>query len=136
MAYQQRLTIATDGKGLTDITYDIQKVIQKYKAFQINMCNVFIQHTSASLLITENADPDVLKDMTHFFNQLVPDSMRYHHNCEGPDDMPAHIKSVLTTSALNIPVNGSKLALGTWQGVYVYEHRQNPHKRNIMITLW
>ena len=100
------------------------------------LLNVFIQHTSASLVIQENADPDVQRDLAAFFRRLVvEDKSRYRHDAEGPDDMPAHIRSALTQTQLGIPVADGRLALGTWQGIYVFEHRHAPHPRSVLLTL-
>ena len=100
------------------------------------LITVFIPHTSASLLIQENADPDVLKDLNSFFNRLIPDGdPLYYHQAEGPDDMPAHIRSALTQTQLSIPVQENKMVLGIWQGIYLFEHRVDPHKRNVLLHL-
>ena len=103
---------------------------------QTGLCHVFIRHTSASLLITENADPDVRRDLEQFISRLAPDGdPAYRHSMEGPDDMPAHIRSVLTATELTIPVRGGRLAMGTWQGAYLWEHRTRPHLRRLEITV-
>jgi len=100
------------------------------------ICHVFLRHTSASLLITENADPDVRRDLEHFISALAPDGdPAYFHSMEGPDDMPAHIRSVLTCTEMTLPVRGGQLALGTWQGVYLWEHRMRPHRRRLDVTI-
>jgi len=100
------------------------------------MCNLFIAHTSASLIICENADPDVRVDLETFMSELVPDGdRRYRHTAEGPDDMSAHVRSILTCSSLSIPITRGRLALGTWQGIYLYEHRTAPHRRRVLVSV-
>jgi secondary thiamine-phosphate synthase enzyme len=102
----------------------------------VSLCHVFITHTSASLMLCENADPDVRRDLETFMSDLVPDGdSRFVHTAEGPDDMPAHVRSVLTQTELTLPIRNGRLALGTWQGVYVWEHRQAPHERRVIVTL-
>ena len=128
-------SISTKGGGI----YSIQKEVEDWMGCQSILSGlliVFIPHTSASLLIQENADPDVLKDLDRFFNRLVPDGdPLYDHQAEGPDDMPAHIRSALTQTQLSIPVRNKKLALGVWQGIYLYEHKAYSHKRNVLLHL-
>ena len=98
------------------------------------LCTVFVQHTSASLVIQENADPDVCRDLLAWFDRAAPEDGDYRHDAEGPDDMPAHIKSALTATSLSIPVIDGELALGTWQGIYVFEHRRAPHRRRVIVS--
>ena len=128
-------SFSTKGRGI----YSIQKEVAGWigcQNIQSGLLTVFIPHTSASLLIQENADPDVLKDLDRFFNRLVPDGdPLYDHQTEGPDDMPAHIRSALTQTQLSIPVRNNKLALGVWQAIYLYEHRTYSHKRNVLLHL-
>ena len=128
-------SISTKGRGI----YSIQKEVEAWigcQSIQSGLLTVFIPHTSASLLIQENADPDVLKDLDQFFNRLVPDGdPLYDHQAEGPDDMPAHIRSTLTQTQLSIPVRKNRLALGIWQGIYLFEHRIYSHKRNVLLHL-
>ena len=128
-------SFSTKGRGI----YSIQKEVENWvgcQSIQSGLLTVFIPHTSASLLIQENADPDVLKDLDRFFNRLVPDGdPLYDHQAEGPDDMPAHIRSVLTQTQLSIPVRNNKLALGVWQGIYLFEHRTYSHNRNVLLHL-
>lgn len=100
------------------------------------MCNLFLRHTSASLIIQENADPDVLVDLEQFLSNLVPEGDHYVHSTEGPDDMPAHIRSVLTHTSEQIPVSNGRLLLGTWQGVYIWEHRHQNHQRELVVHVW
>ncbi len=121
----------TDPKSLNDITnYALENI--KSSNIKNGLCTLFIKHTSASLIIQENADPAVLRDIENFFNKLVPEDERlYEHDCEGPDDMPAHIRSLLTSTSLSIPIENSKLVLGTWQAIYLYEHRNQGYHRKI-----
>ena len=121
----------TDPKSLNDIThYALENI--KSSNIKNGVCTLFINHTSASLIIQENADPAVLRDIENFFNKLVPEDERlYEHDCEGPDDMPAHIRSLLTSTSLSIPIENSKLVLGTWQAIYLYEHRNQGYHRKI-----
>lgn len=125
----------TSGAGLYEITGEIEAQVAKGDVGE-GLCTLFLRHTSASLLIQENADPAVLRDLEAFFRRLVPESdALYTHTAEGPDDMPAHIKGALTASSLSIPILGGHLALGTWQGVFLWEHRAKPHTRKIVIHL-
>ena len=129
------LTVATRGKGLYPFTRKVDEWIRKQKA-QEGLLTAFIQHTSCSLVIQENADPDVTLDLRDFFERLVPeDEQAYRHTAEGLDDMTSHIRSTLTQSSLSIPVISGRLALGTWQGLYVFEHRSQPHERHIVLQL-
>ena len=131
--YQEIIKIRTSGKCLHKITSQIREVVAN-SGIKTGLCTVFILHTSASLIIQENADPDVLTDLSNFFHKLVPENgFDYLHSSEGPDDMPSHIRSVLTNTSENIIVNNSQLLLGTWQGVYVWEHRQHSNYRQIAI---
>lgn len=124
------LTLRTRGPGLTDITGDIRDWLAEIGASE-GLLTVFIAHTSASLTIQENADPDVRRDLIDALNRLAPESGAYRHSSEGPDDMPAHIKALLTSVSLSIPVVEGRSALGTWQGVYVIEHRARQHDRRV-----
>ena len=125
----------TPGRGFQDITRDVQAVVGE-SGVSTGLCNVFLRHTSASLLITENADPDVRVDLENFISRIAPDGdPRHLHSAEGPDDMPAHIRSVLNANELTVPVRGGRLALGTWQGIYLWEHRHRPHVRRVDITV-
>ena len=131
---QIQLTIETPGRGTTDITAQVQRFVAD-SAVQTGLGHVFVQHTSASLMLCENADPDVRVDLETFFADLVPDGRRgFVHTAEGPDDMSAHVRSVLTSSSLTIPITGGRCALGTWQGIYLWEHRHRPHRRRVMVT--
>lgn len=133
--YQKSLIISTQGKSLRPFTSQVQEIV-KESGIQTGLCLVFIRHTSASLLIQENADPDVLADLSTFFAQLVPeDERRYRHSSEGPDDMPSHIRSALTNTSEQIPIAQGRLVLGTWQGIYLWEHRQGAHRREVVLHL-
>ncbi|TVR04342.1 MAG: YjbQ family protein [Deltaproteobacteria bacterium] len=131
----ETLTIETRGKGLVDITGALSEVLERAEVQQ-GLCTVFVQHTSASLVIQENADPAVQRDLQAFLERLVPEGdALYTHTEEGPDDMPAHVKAALTQTSLGIPVIGGRLALGTWQGVYLWEHRRAHHRRRVVVVL-
>lgn len=131
--HQQILKIKTTGKSLCKITSKVQEVV-KDAGIDTGICHIFLRHTSASLLIQENADPDVLRDLENFLTQLIPeDSRRYFHSTEGPDDMPAHIRTALTHTSEQIPISQGKLLLGTWQGIYLWEHRQRGHLREVVV---
>jgi len=130
-----QIHIATHGKGLYEFTREIESWLNAQQV-QTGLLTVFCQHTSASLVIQENADPDVVADLNDFFTRLVPEDTRlYRHTAEGPDDMTSHIRSALTNTQLSIPVHKSRLALGTWQGVYLFEHRARPHRRSVILHL-
>ena len=133
--HQKAVRIQTTGKSLHKITSKVEQIVAE-SGIEIGLCTIFVRHTSASLVIQENADPDVLRDLANFFAQLVPeDSMRYIHNAEGPDDMPAHIRSALTHTSEQIPIARGRLVLGTWQGIYLWEHRQHSHHREIVVHI-
>lgn len=135
MIQQHRLSIQTQGRSTINITSEIEKLIADSE-IDIGLCHVFISHTSASLIITENADSDVRRDLENFFSRLVPDGdPAYLHDREGDDDMPAHIRSVLTQSEITIPISQGKSALGIWQGLFLWEHRTHPHRRIVTATL-
>jgi secondary thiamine-phosphate synthase enzyme len=128
--------IATKGRGTYEITEQVRRFVTE-SGVQAGMCNLFLHHTSASLILCENYEPEVRRDLEVFFAMLAPDGdKRFIHRDEGPDDMPAHIRSILTTNSLVIPVLGRDLDLGTWQGVYVYEHRHAPHNRRLTVSVW
>jgi secondary thiamine-phosphate synthase enzyme len=127
--------VPTRGKGLYPITTEIEDWTKK-QGLRTGLLTVFIQHTSASLAIQENADPDVVRDLDEFFERLAPENAKwYRHTVEGPDDMPAHIRAALTPTQLSIPLINGALALGTWQGIYLFEHRVNPHRRSVVLHL-
>jgi secondary thiamine-phosphate synthase enzyme len=133
--FTHQIHIATRGKGLYDFTGQIESWLVQHKT-QTGLLTVFCQHTSASLVIQENADPDVVADLADFMTRLVPEDTRlYRHTAEGPDDMTSHIRSALTQTQLAIPIHNGKLALGTWQGVYLFEHRERPHRRSVILHL-
>jgi secondary thiamine-phosphate synthase enzyme len=133
--YQQLLKIQTTGKSFSKITSKIQSIVDE-SHIKTGLCTVFLRHTSASLIIQENADPDVLKDLSNFFAKLVPeDGKSYIHSTEGPDDMPAHIRTVLTKTSEQIPIAQGRLLLGTWQGIYLWEHRQHGHYREVVVHI-
>ncbi len=127
-----QLAVQTSGTGFTDLTPDVAKFLREARGRE-GMVTVFIRHTSASLTIQENADPSVLRDLTTVLNRLAPESAGWVHDTEGPDDMPAHVKTMLTATSLQIPVLGGELALGTWQAIYLIEHRARPHRREIVL---
>ena len=130
-----RVEVATRGKGLYPVTREIEGWTEA-QGLRTGLLTAFIQHTSASLTIQENADPDVVRDLDEFFERLAPeDAGWYRHTIEGPDDMPAHIRAALTATQLTIPLVNGKLSLGTWQGIYVFEHRSRPHRRSIVLHL-
>ncbi len=127
-----RFNIHTSSQGLYEITSNVAKIVHSSKTDE-GLCTLFVQHTSASLLIQENADPSAKHDLEQWFNRLVKeDDSLYTHTLEGPDDMPAHIKATLIGASLAIPISDSRLALGTWQGIYLWEHRQRGGQRNII----
>ena len=135
MYRQATLTVDTRGRGTYDLTRDVHELVAG-SGIETGLCNLFICHTSASLMLCENADPDVMRDLETFLSRQVPDGdPMFTHTAEGPNDMPAHIRSVLTQSDLNLPIAGQRCALGTWQGVYLYEHRNAPHTRRVIVTL-
>jgi secondary thiamine-phosphate synthase enzyme len=132
---ESTLSIRTQGQGLYEFTNDVLNWVSA-QALNSGLLTVYCAHTFASLTIQENADPDVQHDLKNFFSRLVQeDPMLYRHTCEGPDDMPAHIKSALTDVSLSIPVSNARPVLGTWQGIYLLEHRNHPHNRNIILQL-
>jgi secondary thiamine-phosphate synthase enzyme len=135
--FQQQITLKSRARGFHLITEEIENALKEIPSVKMGFCLLFIQHTSASLTINENADPTVRKDFESHFNKLVPENMPYYlHNDEGSDDMPAHIKAALLGTSLNIPISNGRLALGVWQGIYLCEHRNYADGRNIMITVF
>ena len=131
---QGSLKIRTTPKSFLDITSQVQDFVSK-SSIQNGVCNLFIKHTSASLVIQENYDPSVRQDFETIFSNLAPEDFPYAHNMEGKDDMPAHIRSALTSTSEAVPVMNGKLSLGTWQGIYLWEHRDQSHNRNVMVSL-
>lgn len=131
----RELQVETGGRGIVDITAEVQEFVRG-AGVRAGLVTVFIHHTSASLLISENADPEVHRDLERFFARLVPDGdSLFRHDAEGPDDMPAHVRCALTQSSLSIPVKGGRCDLGTWQGIYLWEHRRAPHRRRLTLTV-
>src|SRR6266513_4441454 len=126
------LTVQTSGAGFVDVTAEVAKFVKDARARE-GAATLFIRHTSASLTIQENADPSVLEDLTTALDRLAPENAGWRHDTEGPDDMPAHIKTMLTATSLHIPVLQGALALGTWQAIYLVEHRARPHRREIVL---
>ncbi len=132
---QQTLSVSTRGRGTSDVTAKVDAVARA-AGVDSGLCQVFIHHTSASLMLCENADPQVRRDLEAFMARLAPDGDPiFEHSAEGPDDMPAHVRSVLTQTGLSIPISDGRLALGTWQGVYLWEHRHAPHQRTLTVTV-
>jgi secondary thiamine-phosphate synthase enzyme len=132
---QTELIVETRGRGTYEITSQVALAVAA-AGVEVGLCNLFISHTSASLILCENADPDVQRDMETFMRDLVPDGdPRFVHTAEGPDDMPAHVRSVMTHSSLTIPVSGGRLALGAWQGLFLWEHRARGHRRRVVVTI-
>jgi len=135
MIVQQHPTIATRGRGTYDITRDVEKVVRE-SGLATGICHVFVHHTSASLILCENADSTVRGDLEAFMTRLVPDGdPLFDHTQEGPDDMPAHVRAILTKMDLALPVSEGRCALGTWQGIYLYEHRTHAQRRRITVTV-
>ena len=135
MIHQQQLRFSTTGRGTYNISRQVDEAIQQ-SGIKTGICQIFIQHTSASLILCENADPQVRADMETFMSHLVRDGdSMFKHTSEGLDDMPAHIRTMLTQNSLSIPIKKGKCSLGVWQGIYLWEHRKQSHKRNIMVTV-
>lgn len=135
MISQSEIRIDTRGRGTYDLTGPVQDAVRESGVRQ-GLCHVFICHTSASLMLCENADPAVMRDLETFMSKTVPDGdPMFTHRDEGPDDMPAHVRSILTQSDLNLPVRDGRCALGTWQGVYLWEHRRHAHARRVIVTV-
>jgi len=132
---QEELSIRTRGRGTYELSAEIESLVDR-SGIDIGLCHVFVQHTSASLMLCENADPTVRRDLEAFISRMVPDGDSiYRHTSEGPDDMAAHVRTVLTHSGLTIPVTGGRCGLGTWQGIYLWEHRRAPHHRRVTVTV-
>jgi len=130
--HQETIEVATRGKGFVDITRKVEAVVVR-SGLKTALCTIFVQHTSASLVIQENADPAVLRDLESWMSDLAPESRNWEHDDEGPDDMPAHARSALTRSSEVVPVSSGQLALGTWQAVYLWEHRARGHSRRVVV---
>lgn len=132
---QQSFKVSTPGRGMINVTASVSQVVSAAK-IQQGICNIFLHHTSASVIICENADPDVQRDMEAFMKKLVPDGLSlFTHVAEGPDDMPSHVRNILTQSSLVIPIVKNKLDLGVWQGIFLWEHRLQGHERKITVTV-
>ena len=135
MLYQTKLRFSTSGRGTYNISQQIEECIARSE-IQQGLCHLFVQHTSSSLILCENADRDVREDLETFMAKLVPDGDKmFKHQSEGPDDMPAHIRTTLTQSGLSIPLHKGRCDLGIWQGIFLWEHRTSPYKRNIAVTI-
>ena len=133
--HNERFEVSTPGRATIDITDQVQSAVRSAKVRE-GQCTVFVHHTSASIIISENADPAVRHDLEAFASRLVPDGDRlFTHTAEGPDDMPAHVRSVITPCSITIPVRGGRADLGTWQGVYLWEHRHAPHRRRVTVSV-
>ncbi|MEO1593462.1 MAG: secondary thiamine-phosphate synthase enzyme YjbQ [Cyanobacteria bacterium J06632_22] len=132
--YQTVLRLKSRGKSLQRFTHEVEAAVRD-AGVNTGLCSLFLRHTSASLVIQENADPDVLADMETFLSQLVPEGQQYRHSTEGPDDMPAHIRTALTHTSEQIPIVNGRLGLGTWQGIYLWEHRQHAHHREVIVHI-
>ena len=135
MVNTKQLLVATTGRGFYEISRELRELVSEAE-LETGLCHLFLHHTSASLIIMENADPAVLRDLENFIAKLAPDGDSvYEHQDEGPDDMPAHIRTALTHTDMMIPIRDSQLDLGTWQGVYIWEHRSAPHRRRVSVSL-
>jgi secondary thiamine-phosphate synthase enzyme len=133
--HAETLEVRTTGRGFFEVTDQVARIVAKATDGD-GLVNVFVRHTSASLIVNENADPDVRRDLERFLAELVPDGdPRFRHSAEGADDMPAHVRSVLTATSVSVPVRRGRLALGTWQGIYLWEHRHRGHHRSLDVTL-
>ncbi|BBO31432.1 secondary thiamine-phosphate synthase enzyme YjbQ [Lacipirellula parvula] len=133
---QELIELPAKSRGFHLITRDISAKLPQLSGVQVGLLHLFIQHTSASLSINENADADVPFDLESSFNAIAPESFPYRHTCEGPDDMPAHVKASLLGASLTIPIREGRLALGTWQGIYLCEHRNQGGRRRVVATIW
>ena len=132
LVLQRTIVIATPGRGFVDVTGEVARVVAE-SGVTTGLCTVFIRHTSASLVIQENADPSVLRDLARWMERLAPEGTGYEHDAEGPDDMPGHLRSAVTRTSESIPVTEGRLGLGTWQAVYVWEHRRAAHRRELVV---
>ena len=135
MAFQDTFDLRTRGRGTTEITTEVARIVAA-SGMETGVAHVYVQHTSCSLMITENADPDVLRDLETLAQRWAPDGdPAYKHDAEGDDDMSAHARSILTGTSVSVPVGNKKMLLGTWQGIYLWEHRTHPHTRTIVVTI-
>jgi secondary thiamine-phosphate synthase enzyme len=136
LVFQKSIHLSTLGRGTSNITRQIEELISQ-SSIQTGLANIFVHHTSASLILCENADPTVRSDLEYFMEKITPDGdPMYEHSDEGPDDMSAHVRTILTDSSLSIPINSGHTMLGTWQGVYLWEHRTHPHNRKLTVTIY
>ena len=136
MISQHQLSVSTDGRGTYDIGHEIERIVAA-SGIETGICHLFLKHTSASLILCENADPDVRRDLEAYMSRAVPDGdPMFTHTAEGPDDMPAHVRSILTQNDMSLPVANGRCSLGTWQGIYLWEHRLEPHRRTVMVTIY
>jgi secondary thiamine-phosphate synthase enzyme len=133
--HQETVRIEPRGPGLHDVTGQVRRVVAA-AGLRTGLVNVCVLHTSASLVVQENADPAVRRDLQRFLSRIVPEDADYEHDSEGLDDMPSHIRAALTRTAETLPVSGGDLALGTWQAIYLWEHRRAPHQRSLVVTVW
>jgi secondary thiamine-phosphate synthase enzyme len=131
---QRTLQVATSGKGFSNISREVAAIVAEAEV-DVGLCSIFVRHTSASLVIQENADPSVLRDLERWMSRLAPEDAPYEHDDEGPDDMPGHLRSAITRTSETIPIEAGRLALGTWQGIYLWEHRARPHRRSVTVTV-
>ena len=134
LVHQRTLEIPTNGRGLTDVTREVAAIVAA-SGVASGLCSIFIQHTSASLVIQENADPAVLRDLERWLAKLAPEGSHYEHEDEGPDDMPGHLRSAITRTGETVPIAGGRMALGTWQAIYLWEHRSAHHTRRLVVTV-
>lgn len=134
VTFQRTLEVRTQGQGFVDVTREVAAAVAASGA-AVGLCSLFLQHTSASLVIQENADPAVLRDLQRWIEKLAPEGKHYEHDDEGPDDMPGHLRSAVTRTSEVVPIASGRLALGTWQAIYVWEHRRAPHLRRLLITV-
>ena len=132
---QETLSVPTKGRRLYDVTAAVASIVQK-SGIDRGLCHVFVRHTSASLVVQENADPSVLRDLERWMEKLAPVGAHYEHDDEGPDDMPAHLRASVTRTSESVPVTGGRLALGTWQAIYLWEHRTAAHDRTLIVTIF
>jgi len=136
MIYRKTIKVSTAGKGVYELTYDVERLVSE-SGVQDGLINVFNRHTSSSLVLMENADPTACRDLEAYFDHLVPEDIPYfQHTYEGPDDMPSHIRMALTRSSETIPLDGGRMMLGTWQGLFLFEHRRARHQRDVVVTIY
>ena len=137
MVHQGEVEVATRGRGLVDLTARVAEIVAR-SGVRAGICTIFVRHTSASLTVQENADPAVLRDLQRWMDWVAPERPPFgawEHDAEGPDDMPAHVRAVVTRTSESIPIVNGKLALGTWQAIYLWEHRTAPHRRRVLVTV-